>query len=311
MAGVTGLGHLTLLGVSPPDLVTVAAAGRLRRRWTAHLAGHRRRAAVADRARLARCWPRPSLPLRGHRDQRARRGGGQARTGAGRISRPSSTRRLSSAPGTSTRSARTPTWAGSPIEFAALVAAALPYGIRPVVEFMAYRSVRTLADATAIAAEVRRRRHPDRRAACPAVRGAAWTRSAHLIPRCQLRPAVRRAAGRAAADQVTRGAFGAAAPGRRGTPDRGSCLPRCPAGFRSRSRPRRRVRPDHPASFAARARRALESSSHSVKGAAIVSSTARGPRSGEALRRGAGAAGRIAARRRRRSTRPRRRQRGG
>lgn len=37
-------------------------------------------------------------------------------------------------------------------EFARLVAAALPYGIRPVIEFMAYRSIRTLADATAVAA---------------------------------------------------------------------------------------------------------------------------------------------------------------
>ena len=35
--------------------------------------------------------------------------------------------------------------------FAALTAAAAPYGIRAVVEFMAYRSVRTLAEAVAIA----------------------------------------------------------------------------------------------------------------------------------------------------------------
>ncbi|MGH3207386.1 MAG: sugar phosphate isomerase/epimerase family protein [Trebonia sp.] len=38
-------------------------------------------------------------------------------------------------------------------EFARLAAAALPYGIRPVIEFMAYRSVHTLADATAVAAK--------------------------------------------------------------------------------------------------------------------------------------------------------------
>lgn len=37
-------------------------------------------------------------------------------------------------------------------EFARLAADARPYGIRPVVEFMAYRPVRTLADATAVAA---------------------------------------------------------------------------------------------------------------------------------------------------------------
>ena len=37
-------------------------------------------------------------------------------------------------------------------EFGRLVEAAAPYGIRAVVEFMAYRSVRTLADAVAIAA---------------------------------------------------------------------------------------------------------------------------------------------------------------
>ena len=151
MASVTGLEHLTLLGVAPPDLVTIAAqagfdAVGLRiapatddeRPWpmapgSAMLAETALRCAdtgltVLD-AEAVRLGPEPAhfTPFL---DAAAQLGARYVNA----ICEDTDLSRLAD-------------------EFARLVAAALPYGIRPVVEFMAYRSVRTLSDATAVAAK--------------------------------------------------------------------------------------------------------------------------------------------------------------
>jgi len=147
---VIGLEHLTLLGVPPPDLVTVAAeagfgAVGLRvspatdgeRPWpmdpgSPMLAETALRCADAGIAVLdvevIRLGPRQA-PVTPVLETAAALGAGFAIV----ISEDPDLSRLAD-------------------EFASLVEAARPYAVRPVVEFMAYRSVRTLADAAAVAA---------------------------------------------------------------------------------------------------------------------------------------------------------------
>jgi len=147
---VTGLEHLTLLDVAPPDLVTVAAAAGF------SAVGLRVSPATDDE----RPWPMgPGAPMLAETvlrcadlgitvlDVEAIRLGARptpvtpvletaAALGAGFVNAICEEQDLS-------RLAD---------EFAGLVQAARPYGIRPVVEFMAYRSVRTLDDAAAVVA---------------------------------------------------------------------------------------------------------------------------------------------------------------
>jgi sugar phosphate isomerase/epimerase len=147
---VTGLEHLTLLGVPPPDLVIVAAGAGF------SAVGLRVSPATDDEAP----WPmRPGSPMLAETalrsadlgitvlDVEAIRLGPRtepftpvletaAALGAGFVNAICEDRDLS-------RLAAS---------FAGLVEAARPYGIRPVVEFMAYRSVRTLDDAIAVVA---------------------------------------------------------------------------------------------------------------------------------------------------------------
>jgi sugar phosphate isomerase/epimerase len=151
VASMTGLEHLTLLSVAPPDLVTIAAQAGFgtvglrispatdnERPWpmapgSAMLAETVRRCAdtgvtVLD-AEAVRLGPGPAqfTPVL---DAAAQLGARYVNA----ICEDADLSRLAD-------------------EFARLVAAALPYGIRPVVEFMAYRSISTLADATAVAAK--------------------------------------------------------------------------------------------------------------------------------------------------------------
>jgi sugar phosphate isomerase/epimerase len=149
MARVKGLEHLTLLGLAPPEFVGVAAAAGF------GAVGLR----ISPAARGERPWPmRPGSPMLAqtvHRcaqvgvevlDVEAIRLGPEpddwepvleaaAELGAryvNAVCEDPDLDRLSD-------------------HFGELVRAAKRYGVRPVVEFMAYRSVRSLADAVAIA----------------------------------------------------------------------------------------------------------------------------------------------------------------
>ena len=148
---VTGLEHLTLLNVPPPDLVTIAARAGF------DAVGLRISPATDDE----RPWPMaPGSAMLAETALRCADTGitvldaeavrlGPARTdfapfldaaaqlGARYVNAICEEEDLSRLTD----------------EFARLAADARPYGIRPVVEFMAYRSVRTLADATAVAAK--------------------------------------------------------------------------------------------------------------------------------------------------------------
>jgi len=163
VARVTGLEHLTLLGVAPPDLVTIAARAGFdsvglrvspatdeERPWpmapgSAMLADTVRRCAdtgvtVLD-AEAVRLGPRLGPGL-------------GPRLGSGRTD---FTPFLDAAAELGARYVNAicedPDLGRLTEEFARLVADARGYGIRPVVEFMAYRSVHTLAAATAVAAK--------------------------------------------------------------------------------------------------------------------------------------------------------------
>jgi sugar phosphate isomerase/epimerase len=146
----TGLEHLTLLGVPPPELVTLAAAAGFRD------VGLRISPATDDELP----WPvSPGSPMLAQTvrrcadtgisvlDVEAIRLGGQA---------PDYTPVLETAAELGARFVNAicddPDLGRLCDAFAALADAARPYGVRPVVEFMAYRSVRTLRDAVSIAA---------------------------------------------------------------------------------------------------------------------------------------------------------------
>jgi len=150
MTAVTGLEHLTLLGVSPPDLVTVAAASGF------SAVGLR----IAPATDGERPWPvSPGSPMLAETVRRCADTGVTVldaeaiRLGA---RTPDYGPVLEAAAALGARFVNAicddPDLGRLSDSFAALTAAAAPYGIRAVVEFMAYRSVRTLADAVAIAA---------------------------------------------------------------------------------------------------------------------------------------------------------------
>jgi len=145
---VTGLEHLTLLDVSPPDLVTVAAAAGF------SAVGLRVSPATDDE----RPWPMsPGSPMLAETALRC------ADLGIAVLDVEAIRLGPRAAPFTPVLETAAALGAGFvnaicedpdlsrlADEFARLVGAARPYGIRPVVEFMAYRSVRTLDDATAV-----------------------------------------------------------------------------------------------------------------------------------------------------------------
>jgi sugar phosphate isomerase/epimerase len=147
---VTGLEHLTLLDVPPPELVTVAAAAGF--------------SAVGLRVSPAtdgeRPWPMsPGSPMLAETALRcAGLGVTVLDVEAIRLGR----RSVAFTPVLETAAALGARFVNAICEeqdlsrladeFAGLVEAARPYGVRPVVEFMAYRSVRTLDDATAVVA---------------------------------------------------------------------------------------------------------------------------------------------------------------
>lgn len=150
MARVTGLEHLTLLDVSPPDLVTVAAEAGF------DTVGLRISPATDDE----RPWPMaPGSAMLAETVLRCADAGitvldaEAVRLGPGRTD---FTPFLDAAAQLSARYVNAICEEADlgrlTDEFARLAADARPYGIQPVVEFMAYRSVRTLADATAVAA---------------------------------------------------------------------------------------------------------------------------------------------------------------
>jgi sugar phosphate isomerase/epimerase len=147
---VTALEHLTLLTVPPPRLVSVAAAAG----FTA--VGLR----ISPATDGERPWPMtPGSPMLAETVRRC------ADTGVSVLDVEAV--RLGAEPADHTAALETAAALGAGYlnaicddpdlgrladSFARLVAAAAPYGIRPLIEFMAYRSVRTLADAVAIAA---------------------------------------------------------------------------------------------------------------------------------------------------------------
>jgi sugar phosphate isomerase/epimerase len=147
---VTGLEHLTLLGVPPPDLVTAAADAGF------GAVGLRVSPATDDE----RPWPMsPGSPLLAETALRC--------ADLGITVLDVEAIRLGRRPAPFTPVLETAAALGAGFvnaiceerdlgrladEFGRLVQAARPYGIRPVVEFMAYRSVRTLDDATAVVA---------------------------------------------------------------------------------------------------------------------------------------------------------------
>jgi sugar phosphate isomerase/epimerase len=153
LTGEIGLEHLTLLGVSPPDLVTAAAAAGF-------TAVGLRISPVTDGERP---WPvSPGSPMLAETARRcADTGMAVLDVEAVRLG-PSTARTAEYGPvlaAAAELGARyvnaicdDPDLSRLSDSFARLVAAAAPYGIRAVVEFMAYRSVATLPDAVAIAA---------------------------------------------------------------------------------------------------------------------------------------------------------------
>jgi len=149
VTGETGLEHLTLLGVSPPDLVTVAAEAGF------DSVGLR----ISPAADGERPWPiGPGSPMLAETVRRCADTGIRVldveavRLGALPVDY---TPTLEAAAALGARYVNAicddPDLGRLSDSFAALTAAAASYGIRAVVEFMAYRSVRTLPAAVAIA----------------------------------------------------------------------------------------------------------------------------------------------------------------
>ena len=158
MPRVTGLEHLTLLALSPPDLVTVAARAGF------SAVGLRLSPATDGERR----WPvAPGSPMLAETALRC------ADTGVAVLDAEAVRLGAGPAPGPGAgRADVTPVLDAAAAlgaryinaicedadlnrlsdEFAGLVETARPYQIRPVIEFMAYRSVHTLAAASAVAA---------------------------------------------------------------------------------------------------------------------------------------------------------------
>jgi sugar phosphate isomerase/epimerase len=153
VTGETGLEHLTLLGVSPPDLVSTAAQAGF--------------SAVGLRISPAtdgeRPWPvSPGSPMLAETVRRCADTGitvldaEAVRLGPRTARSPRYAPVLAAAAELGARYVNAicddPDLSRLSDSFAGLVTAAAPYGIRAVVEFMAYRSVATLGQAVAIAA---------------------------------------------------------------------------------------------------------------------------------------------------------------
>jgi sugar phosphate isomerase/epimerase len=153
VAGEIGLEHLTLLSVSPPDLVTTAASAG----FTA--VGLR----ISPATDGERPWPvSPGSPMLAETGRRCADTGitvldvEAIRLGPQTAISPEYGPVLEAAAALGARYVNAicddPDLGRLSDTFAGLVEAAAPYGIRAVVEFMAYRSVATLSDAVAIAA---------------------------------------------------------------------------------------------------------------------------------------------------------------
>ena len=265
MPSVTGLEHLTLLGVAPPDLVTVAAAAGF------DAVGLRISPATDDE----RPWPMtPGSAMLAETALRCADTGitvldaeavrlGPGRLGPGRLGpgRAEVTPVLDAAAQLGARYVNAicedPDLARLSDGFAWLVAEARPYGIRPVIEFMAYRSVRTLADATAIAARsggggiLIDALHVQR---CGVGLDALRALDPGLVTYVQLCDAPLTAP----ADQVGEARSARLLPGDGELPITG-LLAALPGGVPVTVEAPQAGSADHPAAFAARARRALKS----------------------------------------------------
>jgi sugar phosphate isomerase/epimerase len=150
MDRVKGLEHLTLLGLAPPEFVSVAATAGF------GAVGLR----VSPAAPGEKPWPmRPGSAMLAETVRRCAQAGvevlgveairlGPRPTDCGPV--------LEAAAELGARYVNAvcedPDLDRLSDHFGELVGAAQPFGVRPVIEFMAYRSVRTLADAAAIAA---------------------------------------------------------------------------------------------------------------------------------------------------------------
>jgi sugar phosphate isomerase/epimerase len=252
---VTVLEHLTLLGVSPPDLVAVSAGAGF------SAVGLRVSPATDDDRR----WPMtPGSPMLTETVRRC------ADTGITVLDVEAF--RLGRRPAPVTPVLETAAALGAGFlnvvcddpdlsrfaaQFARLVEAARPYAIRPVIEFMAYRAVRTLGDATAVASgsggggilidalHVRR---------CGVSLGALHALDPALVTYVQLcdAPAA------APADQVSEARSGRLLPGEGELPLPG-LLAALPAGIPVAVEAPQPAAAADPAVYAGRARRALAS----------------------------------------------------
>jgi sugar phosphate isomerase/epimerase len=142
-------------------------------------------------------------------------------------------------------------------QFARLVEAARPYAVRPVVEFMAYRSVRTLDDAVAVAARsggggiLIDALHVQR---CGVSLGALRSLDPRLVTYAQVCDAPLAAPG----NQIREARSGRLLPGDGELP-LPDLLAALPGGIPVAVEAPQPGAEDHPAVFAERARRALES----------------------------------------------------
>jgi sugar phosphate isomerase/epimerase len=262
VAEETALEHLTLLGVPPPDLVTIAASAGF--------------SAVGLRISPAtdgeRPWPVwPGSPMLAETIRRCADTGitvldvEALRLGALPVDHGPA---LETAAALGARYVNAicddPDLSRLADSFAALTAAAAPYGLRAVVEFMAYRSVRTLAAAVAIAGRsdgggvlvdalhVRRCGVPlaALRAVDPALIG--------YVQLCDA-PLAAPGAGPASAEAMHEARGARLLPGEGQLP-LGALLEALPAGIAvAVEAPRPAGRGDSPLAFARRARRALAS----------------------------------------------------
>ena len=186
------LEHLTLLDVAPPDLVSLAAAagfGAVSLRVSPPPTG----SSPGRSARGRGCWP-------------TRSGGWTTPASGCSAPRPSGWRDSRSVwePVLATAAQLGARYLNAISEdrnltrltdrFAELTQLALPYGVRPVIEFMSYKPVHTLAAALNIAATLRRRAGAGGRAARAALRGQPGRPGRRRPGPAQLRAAVRRAA---------------------------------------------------------------------------------------------------------------------
>jgi len=150
MARVKGLEHLTLLGLAPPEFVTVAASAGFAAvglRVSPAAAGEEPWPMSPGSAMLAQTVRRCAEAGVTVLDVEAIRLGPGAADGEPvlEVAAELGARYVNAV-------CEDPDLGRLSDQFANLVQAAEQYGVRPVIEFMAYRSVRTLADAVAIAA---------------------------------------------------------------------------------------------------------------------------------------------------------------